>query len=340
MPDPEKQAPFFPQSSSSIFWVEVDKIKPNPFQPRHEFREEALKDLADSIRQYGVLQPMVVTRKEVHLEDGGIATEYELIAGERRLRASKLAGLREVPVLIRVGEDSDKTKLEIAIIENVQREDLNPIERGKAFQRLHADFGYTHAEIGKKMGKSREYVSNSVRLLNLPEPVIDALYAGRIGEGHARTLLMLSDRPDEQMTLYKDIMFKGLSVREAEAASRRIAYEKIRKDHLRADPTILEMEERFTEKLGTRVQIERKKFGGKVMIDFFSTEDLKNLLDIVTSGKFPGIQIHDPSRAEAPRVQLTPEEQAEIDALTKQEPAPAQAPSEEETLYSLKNFSL
>lgn len=340
MPDPQKQAPFFPQSSSSVFWVEVDKIKPNPFQPRQEFREEALKDLADSIRQYGVLQPLVVTRKEVHLEDGGIATEYELIAGERRLRASKLAGLREVPVLIRVGEDSDKTKLEIAIIENVQREDLNPIERARAFQRLHVEFGYTHVEIGKKMGKSREYVSNSVRLLNLPPVVLDALTTGRIGEGHARTLLMLSDRPEEQMTLYKDIMFKGLSVREAEQASRRIAFEKIRRDHLKLDPTILEMEEQLTEKLGTRVQIERKKFGGKVMIDFFSTEDLKNLLDIVSSGKFPGIQINDPVRAAMPRVELTAEEKAEVEALAQSGQSATPPPAEDEALYSIKNFSL
>ena len=278
MPDLQDQAEFFPKSSSAIYWVEVDKIKPNPFQPRREFREVALKDLADSIRQYGVLQPLVVTRKEVEREDGGIASEYELIAGERRLRASKLAGLIQVPVVIRVGEDSDKTKLELAIVENIQRVDLNPVDRGRAFEQLYKEFGYTHGEIGKKMGRSREYVTNSIRLLQLPEQVIDSLVSGRIGEGHARSLLMLTDRPDEQMTLYKDIIFKNLTVREAEQAGRKIAYEKIRKDHLKMDPGILDFEEKLTEKLGTRVHIERKKFGGKVMIDFFSKEDLENLL--------------------------------------------------------------
>src|SRR5574343_1247458 len=121
---------------NSIFWVEVDKIKPNPFQPRREFDEEALKALADSIKQYGVLQALVVTRKEFEKEDGGLGVEYELIAGERRLRASKLAGLSQVPVLIKTGDESDLMKLELAIIENIQREDLNPVDRARAFERL------------------------------------------------------------------------------------------------------------------------------------------------------------------------------------------------------------
>src|SRR3989344_1279995 len=125
--------PFY---SDSIFWVEPDKIKPNPFQPRREFDEARLNELADSIRQYGILQPLVVTRKEMAKEDGGLAVEYELIAGERRLRASKIAGLAQVPVLIRNSEETDRMKLELAIIENLQREDLNPIDRARAFERL------------------------------------------------------------------------------------------------------------------------------------------------------------------------------------------------------------
>ena len=154
--------------NDSIFWIEVDKIKPNPFQPRKEFNEAALQDLADSIRQYGVLQPLVVTRKEIQKADGGLASEYELIAGERRLRASKIAGLAQVPVLIREGQETDMMKLELAIIENLQREDLNPIDRARAFDRLANEFGFKHAQIGEKIGKSREYVSNSLRLLTLP----------------------------------------------------------------------------------------------------------------------------------------------------------------------------
>src|ERR1700733_10965406 len=132
----------------SIFWVEVERIKPNPFQPRKTFDEAALNSLAESIRQYGVLQPLVVTRKEIERPGEGISVEYELIAGERRLRAARLAGLREVPVVIRTSEDTDRVKLEIAIIENLQREDLNPVDRALAFQRLAGEFGLKHADIG------------------------------------------------------------------------------------------------------------------------------------------------------------------------------------------------
>src|SRR5580692_11140034 len=167
----------------SIFWVEVDRIKPNPFQPRKTFDEAALASLAESIRSYGVLQPLTVTRKEIEKPDEGIAVEYELIAGERRLRASKLAGLREVPVVIRTAEDSDRVKLEIAIIENLQREDLNAVDRALAFQRLASEFGLKHLDIGKRVGKSREYVSNTLRILSLPKEMQEALSVGEISEG-------------------------------------------------------------------------------------------------------------------------------------------------------------
>lgn len=342
MPEVSEQAEFFPKSSSSIFWVDVGKIQPNPFQPRKEFREESLKDLADSIRQYGVLQPLVVTRKEVEREDGSIAVEYELIAGERRLRASKLAGIAQVPVIIRVGEDSDKTKLEIAIVENIQREDLNSIDRARAFEQLAAQFGYKHGEIAKKVGRSREYVSNSIRLLSLPEQVIDALVSGRIGEGHARTLLMLSDRPDEQVTLYKEIVFKNLTVRDTESMARKIAYDKVRKKQYLMDPALAEYEEKFTEKLGTRVQIERKQFGGKVVIDYFSNEDLRNLLELVSKGFKKELMINDPTRSGAPAVQLTDEELKVIETMKKEDPMdqPDLPLQSDEDLYSLKNFSV
>jgi ParB family chromosome partitioning protein len=155
--------------NNSIFWIELEKVKPNPFQPRKEFDEARLRDLASSIRQYGILQPLVVTRKEVHREDGSMFTEYELISGERRLRASKLAGLTQVPAIIRTGEQSDRVKLELAIIENLQREDLNPIDRAKSFKQLVDAFSLKHTEIAEKIGKSREYVSNSLRLLLMPE---------------------------------------------------------------------------------------------------------------------------------------------------------------------------
>lgn len=172
----------------------VDRIVPNPYQPRKEFDEAALKSLAESIRQYGILQPLTVTRSEVEKADGGIQTTYELIAGERRLRASKLIGLREVPAVIRVGEQTDKMKLELAIIENLQREDLNAIDRAKAFQQLVADFGMQHTEVAARIGRSREYISNSIRLLALPEAIQNAVVNKEISEGHARALLMLNDR--------------------------------------------------------------------------------------------------------------------------------------------------
>jgi ParB family chromosome partitioning protein len=190
--------------NNAIFWVEVDKIQPNPYQPRKEFNEAHLRDLSDSIRQYGVLQPLVVTRKETPRPDGtGMDVSYELIAGERRLRASKLGGIARVPVLIRQGAEDAQVKLELAIIENLQREDLNPVDRALAFAKLANEFGFKHTEIAKKVGKSREYVSNTLRLLVLPQDILDALSQGKITEGHARPLMMLSDRPEEQSTLFK-----------------------------------------------------------------------------------------------------------------------------------------
>jgi ParB family chromosome partitioning protein len=268
--------------NNAIFWVEVDKIKPNPFQPRREFDEEKLQGLANSIRQYGVLQPLTVTRKEVEKPDG-IVAEYELIAGERRLRASKLAGLREVPVLIRSSEESDKMKLELAIIENLQREDLNPIDRAKAFARLISEFGFKHGEIAQRVGKSREYVSNTVRLLSMPPQMQQALAEGKIAEGHTRPLLMLIDRPQEQQTLFREIMLKKLTVRDTESIARRIAFDRVRKKEYLYSPQILEMERELSDALGTRVAIEAKENGGKVSIDFHSQDDLQTLFAALSS---------------------------------------------------------
>ena len=266
--------------SDSIFWVEVEKIQPNPYQPRKEFDEARLNDLAGSIRQYGILQPLVVTRREYTKEDGGIGVTYELIAGERRLRASKIAGLSQVPVLIKDEEQNDLLKLELAIIENLQREDLNAIDRARSFERLANEFHFKHNEIAKKVGKSREYVSNTIRLLMLPADMQTALSEGRISEGHTRPLLMLIDRKEEQEVLFKEIMLKKLTVREAEGIARRIAFERARKVERMYDPDIIEMEQRLTEALGTRVAIEAKQVGGKLVIDFFSDEDLRSLLSI------------------------------------------------------------
>lgn len=268
--------------NNTIFWVEVEKIKPNPYQPRKEFDERHLQDLADSIRMYGILQPLTVTRKEIDIEGGGMTVEYELIAGERRLRASKLAGIAQVPVLIQQGFIDPKLKLELAIIENLQREDLNPVDRALSFARLANEFSLKHVEIAKKVGKSREYVSNSLRLLALPQDILSALQAGKISEGHARPLLMLNDRSDEQSTLFKEIIWKKLTVREAEQVARHVAKEKTRKK-VSIDPKLSRMEQELTETLGTRVHIEQKEKGGRLVIDFFAAEDVQALLDRINT---------------------------------------------------------
>jgi ParB family transcriptional regulator, chromosome partitioning protein len=261
----------------SIYWVEVDKIVPNPFQPRREFEEARLKELAESIRMYGILQPLTVTRKEVQNDNGAFRTEYELIAGERRLRASKLAGLEQVPVIIRDGEQSEQEKLELAIIENLQREDLNAVDRALAFRQLADVFGLPYAQVARKVGRSREYVSNTVRLLGLPDYMLDSLRVGDISEGHARTLLMLNDRPEEQDTVFREILLKKLSVREVERIARSIAQEKVRKRET-LDVELVEMEKKFTESLGTRVSIVKTDYGGRLTIDYFSSDDLEVLL--------------------------------------------------------------
>jgi ParB family transcriptional regulator, chromosome partitioning protein len=272
--------------SNAIFWIETEKIVPNPFQPRREFDQAKLKELADSIRMYGILQPLVVTRREIIAEHGAFTTEYELIAGERRLRASKLAGLAQVPVIIRSGEESQLMKLELAIIENLQREDLNAVDRALAFKQLSEQFGLSHGQVGEKVGRSREYVSNSIRLLLLPEVILNALRVNDISDGHARTLLMLNDRPEEQDVVFREILLKKLSVREVERISRKIATEKVRKVHWQdSDPELIAIEREFTETLGTRVQIQKTDFGGKLTIDYFAAEDLRKVLEIIHKGE-------------------------------------------------------
>lgn len=357
--------------SNSIFWVEVGKISPNPFQPRREFDESRLRELAESVRMYGVLQPLVVTRKEVQREDGAFYSEYELIAGERRLRASKLAGLLQVPVIIRTGDESDRMKLELAIIENLQREDLNPVDRALAFKQLADQFTLSHVQVAKKVGRSREYVSNTLRLLLLPEDIITSMKRGEITEGHGRALLMLTGRPDEMHTLFREIVLKKLSVREVERISRKIATERVRKKEWNIDPELIEIEKQFTDTLGTRVQILRTDFGGKLTIDYFSQDDLRKILDVIAEGKqhigdapfmtIPDMPVHlaEPISpvpgAIVPSVEsLVAEETTEalpiesdvIDTptddrtTTEQQEIEKKEGKEDEDLYTIKNFSL
>lgn len=317
----------------SIFWIEVEKIHPNPYQPRRDFDEARLKDLSESIRMYGVLQPLVVTRKEFTKEDGGLAVEYELIAGERRLRASKLAGLQQVPALIRSGDQSDKMKLELAIIENLQREDINSVDRARAFSRLASEFGMKHVQIAEKVGKSREYVSNTLRILDLPEEILTALSEGKLSEGHTRPLLMLTDRKEEQLVLFKEIVLKRITVREAEAFARNTAKDRVRKKSL-IDPALAELEQKFKDTLGTKVYIEKKENGGRIMIDFFDNQDIQNLLLRLSQQAAVVVDTGAAKISEATPIQISPE--------TLDDRAPVEIVAEEnnEELYSLKNFGV
>jgi ParB family chromosome partitioning protein len=334
-------AAYVPTKYDSIFWIDVDRIVPNPYQPRRDFTEEGLRSLAESIRQYGVLQPLVVSRSEIERPDGGLESVYELVAGERRLRASKLAGLKQVPAVIRQGE-SNLTKLELAIIENLQREDLNAIDRAKALKKLIDEFGISHTETAAKIGKSREYVSNSVRLLSLPEYMQVAIVGKEMTEGHARPLLALNDRPEEQETLFKEIVLKKLPVRTAERIARSIAQERVRKYH-RKTPELVELEKALTESLGTRVIIETNNAeGGRLMIDFFSTDDLQTLADALAARERARLEASADGGAAAA---LAGADEASTDTVVPEEapvleivpPAPEEP---EDELYSVSTFTV
>ena len=240
-------------------------------------------------------------------------------------------------------------KLELAIIENLQREDLNAVERARAFFRLVEEFKFTHTQIGQKMGKSREYVSNTLRLLSLPQEVLDALSAGKISEGHTRPILMLTDRPEEQMVLFKEIVFKKMTVRDAEKVARRIAYDRVRKKEYILDPEIAEMEEKLGETLGTRVQIDKKENGGQIKIDFFTNDDLHTILSLIKernegnktemldkyiASKGGEVVLSAPSEATIEGV-LIDEDIEMLDDRTEEEKQKA-----EEDLYNIKNFSI
>lgn len=262
-----------------IFQIEVDKIKPNPFQPRRNFDEDALKDLASSIREFGVLQPLVVT-KNIKDTPTGTSVEYELIAGERRLLASKLAGLERVPVIIKTSADN-RDKLELAIIENLQRENLNPIETARAFSKLQDEYGMTQREIASRLGKSREVVANSMRLLSLPTYIQESVSQGKIGESQARLLLSISNL-DNQQRIFEDLLKNNLSVRELK---NRIVSTNTRLNAIERysniDPEIKYLEETLSELLGTKVKVDKNGETGKITISFSSAEELKNIIDKV-----------------------------------------------------------
>ena len=264
----------------NVFYVEVAKIEANPDQPRQYFDDEALKDLSASIRKYGVLQPLLVSKVET-TSARGLDVTYKLIAGERRLRASRLAGLPHVPVIIRDDFKNDKESLEVALIENVQREDLNPMEEAEAYSRLSKDFGLTQKEIAAKVSKSREVVANAIRLMNLPNDMKESLRAGKIARASARALLAFSD-PAKQRQVYESILAGGVSSREVEDTAS--ALNPVKRNRTKVESKFIELEQNLAETLGTHVQIHgASASGGKIVIKFASLEDLnkiaKNIID-------------------------------------------------------------
>lgn len=314
----------------SVFWIEVEKIKPNPYQPRREFDNARLHDLAESIRMYGILQPLIVTRREFEKPDGGLAVEYELISGERRLRASKIAGLAQVPALIRHGEEDSRIKLELAIIENLQREDINAVDRARAFDRLAKEFHMKHNQIAEKVGKSREYVSNTMRILALSEEILNSVSEGKISEGHTRPLLMLVDYPAEQLTLFKEITLKKMSVREAEAFARKIASDRVRKKDWSLEPEIAEMERRFKEMLGTKVTINKNEGGGRITIDFYGPEDIQRILE----------KISNEGAKQDEKAGQTISDTTPLQVAVDDRPKEEIVKEENEEIYSIKNFGV
>jgi ParB family chromosome partitioning protein len=274
-----------PRRSESVFWIEIAKIQPNPYQPRKTFGVDELTALATSIQEHGILQPLVVTKKEIET-GAGLDVMYELIAGERRLRAAKLAGLREVPVMIRTAATAERDKLELALIENVQREDLNPLERARAFDQLIAEFGLMQKEVATRIGKSREVVANSLRLLKLPEEIQVALASNNISESHARILLSLDGNLDAQMRVFGQIQTANLTVRDAELAARGATGAdtgtRRRGAAARLSPDLRDVQRRLEEAFGTRVKLMKKGEQGRIVVEFYSEEELNGILSRIT----------------------------------------------------------
>jgi ParB family chromosome partitioning protein len=247
-----------------ILKISPNKIDFNPFQPRTYFSEAALNDLAQSIKEHGILQPLVVTKKE--------GDRYELIAGERRLRSSKIIGLETVPVIVR--EEKNQKKLEFALIENLQRENLNPLETAKAYKRLMTEFDLTQEEVAKKVGKARSSVANGIRLLSLPSEAQNALAAGNISEAHAKQLLALEDET-KQLGMLKKILRHNLTVADTDREIKRINGKN--KSQYK-DEVDKELEESLSQVLSTKVEIKRRSRGGQLIIDFYSEEEFKSIL--------------------------------------------------------------
>lgn len=256
----------------AVFSVGIEEISPNPHQPRQSLNQDSLKDLIFSIKEQGILQPLVAS-KDSH-------GKYQLIVGHRRLEAAKLAGFEKVPVIIRGARGRDY--LELALMENIQRDDLNPIEKALAFEKLAKNFKLSHKEIAAKIGGSRAAVTNTLRLLELPVEIQRGIIEEKISEGHARVISGLKN-PQEQIAFYKAIIKNNLSVRVAEERLGQISVRSHKRKRQALDPEIRDLEERLQEALGTKVTVKKKGNRGKIVIEFYSQEEMENIVGKLTN---------------------------------------------------------
>lgn len=271
----EALIPVAEEPKGGVNQVPISTISPNPMQPRTALDPEALEDLAASIREHGVIQPLIVTQRGPE--------QYQLIAGERRWQAARMAGLATVPVIVK--EATPQQFLELALVENIQRADLNPLEEAAAFRQLVEEFELTQEQVAERVGKSRVAVTNTMRLLRLPVEVQQALADGVIREGHARALLALST-PEAQVAALKTVVKKGLNVRQTEELVRRLLAEPPPKRALEpVPPEIQALEEEFRDTLGTKVNLFRNQKGqGRLVIHFYSEEELQAIYDVIIGG--------------------------------------------------------
>ncbi|MCL4803172.1 MAG: ParB/RepB/Spo0J family partition protein [Anaerolineae bacterium] len=260
-----------PARSDAVMQVPIERIIPNPHQPRSSFDQDKLEELAESIRTHGLIQPLVVTET---------VEGFVLIAGERRWRASRLAGLEQVPVIVK--ESTSQDMLELALIENIQRADLNPMEEAHAYRQLMDEFGLTQEEVAERVGKARSTVANLVRLLTLPDSIQIAVNDGRLSGAHARALLPLPTA-EMQVGAMNQVVKLGLSVRQTETLVTSLMAESRPEPRPRKQlpPELIEIQDRFESALGTRVNIEKGEKGGRVIIHFYSDEDLDALFDSI-----------------------------------------------------------
>ena len=257
--------------TGKVHELSVLDIEPNPKQPRKNFDQEALRTLADSISEVGVLSPILVRQKENGL--------YEIIAGERRWRASKLAGKKKIPAIVKNYETREV--MEIALIENLQREDLNPLEEAMGYQTLKDQFGFTQEEIAKRVSKSRSTVANILRILNLPDFVLKEIKNGKVSLGHAKAISSLESDETKKLLLY-EIVKNEISVREAEELAKKLSEKKrttLIKKTLKKDPNVIEVENQLSQRFGTKVQIKSGKIKSKIEIEYYSNDDLQRIID-------------------------------------------------------------